>query len=274
LALPAPGEATWRTTVMPQFSARRPLKRWRYVGVYAADLMLCIGDVHVGPAHQTFWAVWDPERGLLVERTHVLRHGSVQLEPGRARVTDSHAGIEIDVSLDEDEGITTVCPNGSGYVWTRKQAGVQARGSVTIVGAPPRSIDARGVVDDTAGYHARETAWRWCAGIGVATTGEQLAWNLVSGVNDPPTGSERTLWIDGNGHEVDAVSFADDLGAVRFDDGTEVRFDAQATRHRRENLLVVRSEYEQPFGSFSGALPGGLILREGYGVMERHAARW
>jgi len=36
----------------------------------------------------------------------------------------------------------------------------------------------------------------------------------------------------------------------------------------------VRSEYEQPFGTFRGTLPGGLELAEGYGVMERHVAVW
>ena len=34
------------------------------------------------------------------------------------------------------------------------------------------------------------------------------------------------------------------------------------------------SDYEQPFGSFSGAVPGAGPLREGWGVMERHAVSW
>ena len=46
---------------------------------------------------------------------------------------------------------------------------------------------------------------------------------------------------------------------------------AVATRARRENLLVVASDYEQPFGTFTGALPAGGALRAGYGVMERHS---
>jgi hypothetical protein len=53
-----------------------------------------------------------------------------------------------------------------------------------------------------------------------------------------------------------------------------LRFAAEATRVRRENLLVVRSDYEQPFGTFSGELPGAGPLRQGCGVMERHEVRW
>ena len=30
----------------------------------------------------------------------------------------------------------------------------------------------------------------------------------------------------------------------------------------------------QPFGTFAGALPGGIELAQGYGVMEEHDVRW
>ena len=47
-----------------------------------------------------------------------------------------------------------------------------------------------------------------------------------------------------------------------------------ATRARRENLLVIVSDYEQPFGTFAGRLPFAGELRAGWGVMERHRVRW
>ena len=49
---------------------------------------------------------------------------------------------------------------------------------------------------------------------------------------------------------------------------------AEAERARRDNLLVVRSVYRQPFGVFSGELPGDVVLAEGFGVMEAHDAWW
>jgi hypothetical protein len=53
-----------------------------------------------------------------------------------------------------------------------------------------------------------------------------------------------------------------------------LRFTAEATRAHRQNLVLMRQDYEQPFGTFAGALPGAGELREGYGVMERHDVLW
>ncbi len=259
---------------MPGWRGARPLKRWRYVGVYGPDLMLCVGHARVGPGRQSFWAVWDRRTQRMHERTR-LSGGGVRLgidRPGRVLVVDER--IEIDLTLEEVDGVETICPNGGAYAWTRKQGGVRAHGTVRI-GAGERTVDALAVIDDSAGYHARHTAWRWCAGVGRSDEGRAVAWNLVAGINDPPQGSERTVWIDGRPIEVGPVArFAGDLGAVATDDGVDLRFASEAVRERRENLLLVRSEYRQPFGTFAGELPGGIALAESYGVMEQHTAAW
>ena len=104
--------------------------------------------------------------------------------------------------------------------------------------------------------------------------GQALAWNLVSGVNDPPRASERAVWVDGVPAEAPPVTFSQDLTRIDSQDGCELRFSAEAERSRRENLLIVRSDYRAPFGTFSGTLPGGIALAEGYGVLEHHRARW
>lgn len=253
---------------MPSRSRLRPLKAWRYVGVFGPDLMLCVGSVRIGPARQAFWAVWDRVR--LNERT-ALGRGRVALPYGRVQVDDGT--VKIDLSLDESDGIETVCPAGSSYAWTRKQGGIRAHGTVRLAGVE-HAVDARAVVDDTAAYYERHTRWRWSAGVGVASDGRPVAWNLVAGVNDPARGSERTVWIDGAASEVGPTAFPDDLSGVVFAEGGALRFAAEAVRERTENLLLVRSRYRQPFGTFSGELPGPLPLAEGYGVMEEHDARW
>jgi Protein of unknown function (DUF2804) len=258
---------------MPLFRGGRPLKRWRYVGVFCEELMLCAARVQVGPAHQSFWALLTRADSRLRERTHTLmRRGSVELEPGRLLVRDG--ALRLDLTLEEDAGWEATCPHGSEYVWTRKQAGIRAHGTLALDGGAPRTIEVLAVVDDTAGYHARVTEWRWAAGVGVDPAGTPLAFNLVEGVNDPPSGSERAVWIDGVPHEVPPVSFAADLTEIRAADGSKLRFAAEAQRHRRENLLLVRSDYQAPFGAFSGTLPGGIELARGLGVVEHHRARW
>lgn len=258
---------------MPRRRGARPLKRWRYVGVYGPELMVCVGAAEVGPARQAFWAVWDRAGRRLHERTRIGR-GGVRVgldEPGRVRVADG--AVRIDLALEEVDGVETLCPHGGAYAWTRKQGGVRAHGTVVLDGRD-RPLDARAVIDDSAGYHARRTAWLWSAGVGRAVDGPAVAWNLVSGINDPPHASERTVWIDGAPVEAAAATFAADLSRVATADGGALRFAAEAERTRRDNLLLVRSAYAQPFGTFAGTLPGGLALAEGWGVMERHTAVW
>jgi hypothetical protein len=210
--------------------------------------------------------VWDREAGRLYERTS-LGNPEVALAPGRARVQAAQLGL--DIALTETAGIEAICPSGDAYAWTRKQGGVAATVRVAIGGGPARRVTARAIVDDTAAYYERHTRWRWCAGVGIATDGRAVAWNLVDGVNDPPHDSERTVWVDGEPFEPPPATFAPDLAAVEG-----LRFTAEAVRERNENRLLVRSRYRQPFGTFSGELPGAIALAHGYGVMEEHDAVW
>jgi hypothetical protein len=258
---------------MPLWRDGRPLKRWRYVGVYGSELLCCFGAVSIGGLPQTFWAVWDREARRLHQRTR-LRAGAVQLAGGRVRVRDR--GIAVDLAFDERSGapVEVVSPHGGSYIWTRKRAGLRFAGSVVLDGAQ-RSLTARGVVDDSAGYHARHTAWEWSAGVGVAEGGLDVAWNLVAGIHDAAAGSERAVWVDGVPAETGAVRFDEPLSEVAAVDGSfALRCAVEAVRERDDNLGLLRSRYAQPFGAFSGTLPGGLALDEGLGVMERHEVTW
>lgn len=236
--------------------------------------MACAASVRVGFARQVFWAVHLRPDGGISERTRMLRtRGVVELESsGRVRVRDR--GIELELELEEEAGWEARCDDGGGEVWTRKQAGIAARGTLRVGTLPPRPIDARAVVDDTVGYHPRHTEWHWSAGVGEDPRGTPIAWNLVSGINDPPSGSERAVWVDGLPHEAPPVRFSADLESIEAEDGSTLHFAAEAVRERRENLLLVRSDYRAPFGSFSGALPGAVPLARGLGVVEHHRAVW
>ena len=271
---------------MRVFRGGRPRKRWRYVGVFGEELMACAAVVQVGPARQAFWALYSRTEDRLRERTRLLGRGRVVLVPGlprgedranrteggRLRVRD--AGVLLDLRLEEDEGIQALCPDGRQVVWTRKQAGVRAHGTLALDGGAPTEIDALAVIDDTVGYHARRTEWCWSAGVGESPEGVPLAWNLVAGVNDPPSGSERAVWVAGEPREAPPVSFTANLDRISCVDGSELHFHAEAERSRRENLLVIKSDYRAPFGTFSGTLPGTIALAHGLGVTEHHRALW
>jgi hypothetical protein len=109
---------------------------------------------------------------------------------------------------------------------------------------------------------------------GALADGRTVGWNLVTGLHDAAAGSERTLWVDGVPVEAPPVAFAADLTSVGWASGEALAFTPEATRERHDDLRVFRSDYVQPFGRFTGTLPGGLELAEGLGVMERHTALW
>jgi hypothetical protein len=116
---------------MPLFRRGRPLKRWRYVGVYAPELMLCVGDARVAGLRQRWWAVALPDGSLF----------------------EGSGSGPIELSLEESpEGVEVVSPHGRSYIWTRKQAGISVNARVRL---PKVSCDIHGrigFVDDSAGY--------------------------------------------------------------------------------------------------------------------------
>jgi hypothetical protein len=234
---------------LPLFSGARPRKQWRYVGFYSAELLLCTGDARIGPLPQRWAAVALPDGAL---------------HEGR--------GVSVELELDEGPGVETVSPHGGSYIWTRKQALVPARGRARFAGTE-RELEGVAFVDESAGYHARHTVWQWSAGNGRASDGRAVAWNLVAGVHDSPRDSERTVWVDGTPAEVGPATFAGDLSWVESE-GARLEFSEWSAREQRINLGLMRNEYRQPFGTFAGALPGGIELAEGYGVMEHHDVRW
>lgn len=254
---------------MPRLRGGRPLKRWHYVGCFTDQVLLCAAAARIGPVRVSWWAVWDREQRTLAEHTSRGKP-AVAFEADRLLVEDGP--VRLDLVVGDGTAVETVSPHGEQYAWTRKQGGVPVRGTVRL-GDRLHDIDGFGVVDDSAGYHARQTAWKWSAGVGVATDGRAVAWNLVTGIHDAPEASERTVWVEGEPHEVAAVRFAG-LDSIAFTQGGSLRFTREATRAQEDNLLLFASSYEQPFGTFAGTLPGVGALREGYGVMERHDVRW
>jgi hypothetical protein len=250
---------------MPRWQGRRPLKRWHYVGVFGPELQLCVGDARIGPIPVRWWAVAEPGKPLLEGRR------GIEIEPGAVRVRDGD--VEIAIELEEREPVETVTAYGRTFAWTGKQADVPARGTVQA-GGRTIEVDARAVVDVSAGYHPRHTVWKWSAGVGTLTDGRSVGWNLVTGIHDSPTSSERTIWVDGEPAEVGPVEFASDLSSIAFEDGARVGFTEWAVREDRTNALLMRTYYRQPFGTFEGELAGGLALAGGYGVMEEHEVWW
>jgi hypothetical protein len=255
---------------MPLLVGGQLRKRWRYVGVFAEELMLCAARAEVGPFRQSFWALWDRRERRRYDGTS-LRPGSRQVRLEGERVEIDAPGVRARLVLGDAVPIEARCPSGRAWAWTRKRAGVPVRGTVEV-GGRRHEIDALAVDDESAGHHHRHTSWLWSAGVGSAADGRAVAWNLVEGINDPPQGSERAIWVEGEPHEPPPVRF-DGLEGVELADGGRLGFEPECERARRDNLILLRSRYRLRFGTFSGALDG-LPLAAGLGVMEEHDAHW
>jgi uncharacterized protein DUF2804 len=255
---------------MPLRAHGQTRKRWRYVGVFDSDLMLCAARVQVGPFRQSFWAAWDRDGHERFAHTS-FRPGSREVQMSGPRVEIAARQLRASLALGNGQPIESICPSGPGWGWTRKRAGMPVTGTVEA-GSRRWTVDGRGVDDESAGYHQRHTSWLWSAGVGRLQDGRAIAWNLVEGINDPPQGSERAIWVDGEPFEPPPVSFQG-TDAIEFAAGPPLRFAGECERARSDNLLVFRSRYRLRFGTFSGSLEG-LPLADGLGVMEEHDARW
>lgn len=255
---------------MPLRLAGQTRKRWRYIGFYGEELMLCAARAQVGPLSQSFWVLWDRGSGEQLAHT-AMRPGSREVRMDGPSLEIEARELRASLRLGEATPIETICPSGSGWGWTRKCAGVPIEGEIEVEGNR-RQVAGLGVDDQSAGYHRRRTSWHWSAGVGTATDGRPVAWNLVEGINDPVEHSERAIWVDGLPSEPTPVHF-EGVSAIDQGQGRRLAFSAESERARNENFLLVRSRYRHQFGSFSGRL-GDLELASGLGVMEQHDALW
>ncbi len=206
-------------------------KDWTWIGGFGPELMLCAASARVGPARTAWWAVWDGER--LHERSY-RRRGPVGVSPERS-----------------------TCPACSTWRSSRARPGRCARArcgraSARRACAGRRSavpVDLPGLIDESAGRHPRRMSWWWSAGAGELADGRAVTWNLVDGLHDGATDSERAVWIDG----VPRARAAAAVPRTR----RRRRPPLHAARHPRpqENLLLIASDYEQPFGDVRRRAP-------------------
>lgn len=244
------------------------------MGVYGPEVMVCAARAEVGPIGQCFWEVWDRGRGIQVHHTRLRPGGDeVVLEGQRLEINRRDVRVRAELSP-EYPALECICPSGgNGWGWTRKRAGVPARGEVEVAGRR-YELEALAVDDQSAGYHRRATAWMWSAGVGQTREGEPIAWNLVEGINDPPADSERGIWVGHRAPTEPAPVRFHGMESIEFADGNRLEFSHESERARVDNFILIRSRYRHRFGTFRGRLEGGIELAEAYGVMETHEARW
>lgn len=111
-----------RPTRMPLLRGGRPLKLWRYVGVFGPERSLCVATVRVGTVRRSWWVVWDRDNGELQEGD-LRGAGGMVVAPGRVSVP-----AVLDVSVSGGAAVETVSPHGRHYAQTRKLGAARALG--------------------------------------------------------------------------------------------------------------------------------------------------
>ena len=164
--------------------------------------------------------------------------------------------VRVRLRFGDGEWVESVCPTPEGQYVLDAKARRRARSSATSAWASKRwQLEARGVEDESAGYHPRHTVWSWSAGVGELDDGRSVGWNLVERDQRPPERSERAIWVDGEPSEPGPVEF-DGLEAIVFDDGARLDFAAEAERRRDENKLLSATATASRSGRSPGALAG------------------
>ena len=166
----------------------------------------------------------------------------------------------------------SVCPSGEGenYVWTRKRpvevecdirigerrirTSARGRGRELRIPPAPHGLELVG------GGRRRRRRPR-----GRLEPRQRHQRPAAAAPNAP-------LWIGDEVSEPGPVSF-DGLDAIDHDAG-RLEFAGECVREKDEKRGFVEYSYRQPFGTFSGVVPGGVELERGLGVMEHHDAHW
>ncbi len=274
-------------------------KRWRYLGVFSDELLLCAARVGVGPIGQTFWAVWDRESGEMHERTRTAGAGRPRRGLDRARRRRGHRDASTGRptraarwcgsrrrAQEGEEQVRAFLRVGEGSLGRerlpdrrgrRLRLDAQAGRAGRLRRAHRRAADP---LSRRAGSRTSRAAITPTTPSGTGrpasastTDGREVGWNLVSGINDPPQRSERAIWVDGVASEPGPV----ELRGPRRDRARRrpARVQRRVRAQQGGEAAVRRATATASRSAPSPArCPGGLELAEAFGVMEHHDAHW
>ncbi|MDB4945185.1 MAG: hypothetical protein JWP97_4719 [Labilithrix sp.] len=287
--------------------ARR--KRWFYGAIVTREVWISYVVLRTGYAATAFAFVWDVAgRRMLVDRTvlapslvsrvadDVHQQGEIaHFALGRSRIA-VHRGaggldleirlgdLEVAARIDEAEGppaITAIAPVGPGLVnATEKRALLPVtRGHLRLGAREADLANGRAGYDYTNGLLPRHTRWRWAFAQGRTTTGEEIGFNLVEGfVGQAECAAFTAGRVTPLAEPVFTFDVRDPLQpwTVRGE-GIDLTFTPGGVHRQHTNLLVVRSRFIQPVGTFRGTVrvDGRDLVVDGLpGVVEDQDVVW
>jgi hypothetical protein len=292
----------------PGFGARfARRKRWVYLALSTEEVWLSLAIVRTGYAATAFAFVYDLAGAMLFERTALLpaplaRVGDDFHAPGviarfasgatRLSLRRGPLGVEVDVRFGDlsvdavlsergaPPSVSAIAPLGEGLLdATEKRALLPVKGRARC-GSRELSLDgALGGYDYTHGLLPRHTRWRWAFGMGRAKGGERLGFNVVSGfvgALECAAFLGDTVAPLGEAHiDFEEVSPMKPWRVVG--EGYELTFAPGALHAETRDLVLVRSRFVQPVGTFQGTIrvhDRELVVDGLPGVVEDQDVLW
>ncbi len=284
-------------------------KRWTYAAVSDDHVFAGVAVVSLGYVSTALVYVLDRVNGkMLVDRSILAPSTAVTFSDegsgrraahftfGRTRIDLGDDGITVDVPAEasalpvhlavETHGagpppISAIVAVEGGHANATEKRIREGRGEV-VAGGRRFVLDAPFVAfDHTSGFLARHTVWRWALGLGHTALGERLAFNLVEGfVGEPECGAwlGDSLFPLGEGRFVfDEANPMAPWHVTTTCGSVDLEFQPSAIHAEHKDMLVVRSKFIQPVGSFSGRVRLGqreLAIQAVAGVTEHQDVLW
>lgn len=264
--------------------ARR--KRWVYVAVSASGVWIAFAVVRTGYAATAFAFAYDlrarrmlldggtmgpalaarvaddPHRPGSLARFRLGRR-VVAIDTSAAGAWSLHVRLgelELDAELDPAgaaPALSVIADLGAGLVdATEKRALFNVRGRARCAGREISLDGGVGGYDYTHGLLPRHTRWRWAFGMGAAEDGAPLGFNLAEGFVG---GAECAAFHDGRVVPLGEPRFELDAAAPEMPwrlcgPDVDLRFEPGAVHAQHTRLVVVRSRFVQPVGTFHGSV--------------------
>lgn len=273
-------------------------KSWLYVAAVSEEAWISLAILRTGYAANILGYVFDRKANRMIfEKTVVAptpvasvtsdvhapgvlaRYTALEMERSGPDlvVRGLYGKLACDFVLDESSGppgIVAAADLGGGLRnATEKRALAAVRGTIDVDG---RRVDLTGGVggwDYTNGLLPRHTKWRWAFGLG-----RDVAFNLVEGFVGE---AECALFTRSPESEVQPLaeprfSFDRDKPSDPWKitgEGIDLRFEVGAVHAQNTNLVVVRSRFLQPVGTFYGTI-GDRRVDGVPGVVEDQDVLW
>lgn len=208
---------------------------------------------------------WHEGRGCTMRFTNRLREGRLDIGLDVAATRD-FPGLkaELVARTEGHDALVVAIPFGPNRGMVSHKGPLAVTGDVRLgderMEVTPATTQL--LVDDHKGYYPWVMQWDWVTGAGRDAEGRRVVFNLTRNQSiDPARFHENCLWIDGRAHMLSPVTFErtgcvkGDRWRIRDTDGrVDVGFTIEVEGRVDVNALIVRSDYEGPFGTFEGTV--------------------